>query len=116
MPNFFSAFTNEVFWPLATLLIPGSIGICSWFIALLWRFPSLNDLVSKNHGDSEFILLLATIFVGMVLEDFGARWEDRLDYWADGRTNGLHSKNWCAYLRTAFKSDQWEDGMQEHWW
>lgn len=45
------------------------------------------------------------VFAGMVLEDFGARWEDQLDRWADRRTDNMHSKNWCAYLQTAFKSD-----------
>lgn len=105
MPNFFSAFTNDVFRPLATLLIPGAIGVCTWFIALIWQFPAMNDLVKRNHGESGFVLLLATIFAGMVLEDFGARWEVQLDRWADARTDNEHSKNWWKYLQTAFKSD-----------
>lgn len=105
MPNFFSAFTNDVFRPLATLLIPGAIGVSTWFIALAWHFPALNDLARRNHADSAFVLLLATIFAGMVFEDFGARWEVQLDRWADGRTNNAHTENWWTYLRTAFKSD-----------
>lgn len=105
MPNFFSAFTNDVFRPLATLLIPGAIGVSTWFIALIWRFPTLNDLVRRNHGDSGFVLLLAAVFAGMVFEDFGARLEVRLDRWADGRTNDEHTRNWRRYLQTAFKSD-----------
>jgi len=99
MPNFFSAFTNDVFRPLATLLIPGAIGVSTWFIALIWQFPAMNDLVKRNHADSGFVLLLATIFAGMVLEDFGARWEVRLDRWADARTDNEHTKNWRRYLR-----------------
>ena len=105
MPNFFSAFTNDVFRPLATLLIPGAIGVSTWFIALIWQFPALNDLVKRNHSDASFVLLLATIFAGMVLEDFGARWEVRLDRRADTRTDNEHTKNWWRYLQTAFKSD-----------
>jgi hypothetical protein len=105
MPNFFSAFTNDVFRPLATLLIPGAIGVSTWFVALMWRFPALNDLAGRNHADAGFVLLLATIFAGMVFEDFGARWEVRLDRWADRRTDNEHTKNWWIYLRTAFKSD-----------
>jgi hypothetical protein len=105
MPNFFSAFTNDVFRPLATLLIPGAIAISTWFIALLWHFPKLNDLTSKNRVESGFILFLATVFAGMVLEDIGARWEVQLDRWADERTDNEHSRNWLAYLQTAFKAD-----------
>lgn len=105
MPNFFSAFTTDVFRPLATLLIPGAIGISTWFLGLLWQFPSLEDMVARNHTETGFALLFAMVFAGMVLEDFGARWEKRLDRWADQRTDSKHSENWLAYLQTSFQSD-----------
>jgi len=105
MPNFFSAFSSDVFRPLATLLIPGAIGVTTWFVALLWRFPSLRSLVSGNHTETGFALFLAMVFAGMVFEDFGARWEVVLDRWADRRTSGKHTANWNAYLQIAFKSD-----------
>ncbi len=105
MPNFFSAFTTDVFRPLATLLIPGVIGLTSWFLALVWKFPTLKDIVTRNHTDTGFVLLLLTVFAGLVFEDFGARWEVQLDRWADRRTNNEHTKNWLAYLQTSFKSD-----------
>jgi hypothetical protein len=105
VPNFFSAFTNDVFRPLATLLIPGAIGISTWFIALILHFPALRDLATRNHAESGFLLLFAAIFAGMVFEDFGARYEVLLDKWADERTDGGHSKNWNKYLQTAFEAD-----------
>jgi hypothetical protein len=105
MPNFFSAFTTDVFRPLATLLIPGAIGISTWFLALIWQFPVLHALIAGNQAEAGFALLFAMVFAGMVLEDFGARWENQLDRWADDRTDGQHSRNWSAYLQTAFKSD-----------
>ncbi len=105
MPNFFSAFTTDVFRPLATLLIPGAIGICTWCLALIWKFASVQGLVGRNHTETGFALLFAMVFAGMVIEDFGARWENQLDRWADARTGGQHSKNWLAYLQTSFKSD-----------
>lgn len=111
MTNFFSAFTNDVFRPLATLLIPGAIGVSTWFIALIWHFPKLRELVAQYHSDTVLILLLATIFAGMVFEDFGARWEVQLDGGADNRTDGEHTKNWWKHLRTAFKSDPVGAGM-----
>jgi len=105
MPNFFAAFTSDVFRPLATLLIPGALGVSTWFIALLWRYPILIGLVTRNHTEAGFVLFLAAVFAGMVYEDFGARWEVQLDRWADHRTDNEHSENWQRYLQTAFKSD-----------
>jgi hypothetical protein len=105
MPNFFSALTSEVFRPIATLLIPGAIGISTWFIALLWHFPDPRRRVTDNHAESSLVILLAMIFAGLVLEDFGARWETWLDNRADSCTEKLHSHQWYDYLRTAFRAD-----------
>jgi len=105
MQNFFSAFTTDVFRPLATLLIPGALGISPWFIALIWHFPILRVVATDNKLEMAFILFLATVFAGMVFEDFGARWEVQLDAWADVRTNNQHSDNWRRYLQTAFVVD-----------
>lgn len=105
MPNFFSAFTTDVFRPLATLLIPGAIGVTTWVVAVLWKFPTLKNLVSGNHTETGTLLFLTMVFAGLVFEDFGARWEVVLDRWADDRTNGKHTNDWNAYLQIAFKSD-----------
>jgi hypothetical protein len=104
MPNFFSAFTSEVFRPIVTLLIPGAIGISTWFIALIWHFPVLRELVRNNPAETGLVLLLVMIFAGLVLEDVGARYETWLDRKADKR-NGDHSKNWNKYLRTSFLAE-----------
>src|SRR6266446_2005851 len=60
--NLFSAFTSEVFRPLATILIPGAIGISTWVIALMWRFEELKTLVTNNHTEASLVMLLAMIF------------------------------------------------------
>jgi hypothetical protein len=104
MPNFFSAFTSEVFRPLVTLLIPGAIGISTWFVGLLWHFPNFRCLVYKNHTETGLILFLATTFVGLVLEDFGAHVETLFDSLRD-KDSKKQFENWYAYLRTAFKAD-----------
>src|SRR5580692_12197042 len=105
MPNFFAAFTSDVFRPLATLLIPGAIAVSTWFIALLWECPTLERLASGNRTETGTILFLIMVFAGMVCEDLGARWEVLLDHWADLRTNKEHDRNWWRYLQTAFKAD-----------
>ena len=104
MPNFFSAFTSEVFRPLVTLLIPGAIAISTWFVGLLWHFHDLRTLVFNNHAEVGLVLVLAMTFAGLVLEDMGARVEDWLDTRKDKR-EGKQRDNWYAYLRTAFKAD-----------
>ena len=104
MPNFFSAFTSEVFRPLVTLLIPGAIAISTWFVGLLWHFHDLQSLVHNNHADVALVLVLAMTFAGLVLEDLGARVETHWDARKDKR-DGKHVDNWYAYLRTAFKAD-----------
>lgn len=104
MPNFFSAFTSEVFRPLVTLLIPGAIAISTWFVGLLWQFPSLQSLVHKNHTEASLLLVLAMTFAGLVLEDFGAHVETGFDTIRD-RGDKKHLDNWYAYLRSAFKAD-----------
>jgi hypothetical protein len=104
MPNFFGAFTSEVFRPLVTLLIPGAIAISTWFIGCVWHFPSLKGLVAGNHAETGLVLVLAMTFAGLALEDMGARVETRLDNKRDAKT-GNHHDNWNKYLRTAFQAD-----------
>jgi hypothetical protein len=104
MPNFFSAFTSEVFRPLVTLLIPGAIAISTWFVALLWHFHDLRTLVFNNHAEVGIVLVLAMTFAGLVLEDMGTRVETRFEL-RRNKADGKHLDNWYAYLRTAFKAD-----------
>ena len=104
MPNFFSAFTSEVFRPLVTLLIPGAIAISTWFVGLLWHFHDLRILVFNNHAEVGIVLVLALTFAGLVLEDMGARVETIFDSRRENQS-GKHFDNWYAYLRTAFKAD-----------
>jgi hypothetical protein len=104
MPNFFSAFTSEVFRPLVTLLIPGAIAISTWFVALLWHFQDLRNLVFNNHAEVGIVLVLAMTFAGLILEDMGARVETLFDARRQ-RQGRKQFDDWYAYLRTAFKAD-----------
>jgi hypothetical protein len=102
MPNFFSAFTTDVFRPIATILIPGAIAISTWFIGVVWHFGAIRALTS-NHTETSLVLLLAMIFGGMVVEDVGSTYEDQLDNLANAATDGKHKGEWNAYLRLVFK-------------
>lgn len=102
MPNFFSAFTTDVFRPIATILIPGAVAISTWFIGLVWHFAAIRDLTS-NHTETSLVLLLAMIFGGMVVEDVGSTYEGQLDDIAKDATHGKHEEEWDQYLRLVFK-------------
>lgn len=104
MPNFFSAFTSEVFRPIVTLLIPGAIAVSSWFVGLLWCFPDFRILVHNNHTEVGLVLVAGMTFAGLVLEDMGARMETWFDSWKE-QADEKHRDCWYAYLRTAFKAD-----------
>jgi hypothetical protein len=104
MPNFFSAFTSEVFRPLVTLLIPGAIGISTWFAALLWRYPDLRAIVNKNHPETGLVLFLVMTFAGLVFEDLGAHVESKFDL-IRNKKYGKQFENWFRYLRTSFLAD-----------
>jgi len=103
--NFLSAFQSEVFRPLVTLLIPGALAISSWIVAILWKFPSLRQLSSQNQTPTVWLIVLLTIMVGIIIEDWGTRIETRWDKRADKKTKDEHTKNWCTYLRTSFIAD-----------
>jgi hypothetical protein len=105
MGNVFSAFTNEVFKPLVTLLIPGAIALTPHFVALLWQFPQLSSLVKDNHTETSWTLLLVMLALGLLIEDLGSQVENHFDTEAEKESKGTHMHNWYAYLRTAFVAD-----------
>jgi hypothetical protein len=107
MKEIFSAFGSEIFRPLATILIPGAMAICAWFVGLLQRFPSVRTLVDANHTETTLLLVLASIGAGLMVEDIGSRIESRyFDKWLAKRTEFCaHSEEWCQYLRLAFKTE-----------
>jgi hypothetical protein len=103
MKELFSAFGSAVFFPLVTLVLPGLTAISAWFILML-RSAQVREIVGKNHTETAFILMLASIFTGTVIDDIGMRIESHwLDRQRDARTRGLHFEEWWAYLRKPFE-------------
>ena len=102
MKELFSAFNTDFFRALTTLIIPGALAVSTWSIQLVLTFGPLKNLIKDNHVESALVLFIAVVFVGLVIEDIGARIESLLDTHADGETQGKHTKDWYEYLRTAF--------------
>jgi hypothetical protein len=103
--NFFSAFTSEVFRPIVSLLIPGSIAISPWFIGLAWKYLPFREMVSKNETTTGLLLVLSATFVGLIIENLGSRIEDAFDSIRNNKSQGAHKANWDLYLRTCFRAD-----------
>jgi hypothetical protein len=102
MKELFAAFNADFFRALTTLIIPGSIAVSSWIIELVLKFKVLKDLIVGNHVETAFILFIVVIFVGLVIEDMGSRIECYFDRRCDKASGGKHSRDWYAYLKTAF--------------
>ncbi len=106
MKDIFSAFGSEVFRPLVTIVIPGAMAITVWFIALLQKFARLRAIADANHTETIFLLTLASIAVGLLVEDFGSRIEKRFDEWLVAKPGfALHRDEWKSYWRVVFKAE-----------
>jgi len=102
MKELLSSLSATVFYPLVSLVLPGLSAISAWFV-LFAQHPSLDALISRNHTETAFVLMLLTIFVGTVVDALGMRIESLwLDAGRERRTHGSHSAEWWAYLRKPF--------------
>ena len=105
MKELFSSLSATVFYPLVSLVLPGLTAVSGWFVLFAER-PPLQGLVSRNHTETAFVLMLLAIVAGTVIDDLGMRIEKRwLDAGRERRTRGLHSKEWWAYLRKPFAAE-----------
>jgi hypothetical protein len=102
MKELFSAFGSAVFFPLVSLVLPGLTAIAPWFVWLMGS-AGFQEMVQQNHTETAFVLMLISVFVGIVLDDIGIRIESLwLDRRREARTKGLHLAEWWAYLRKPF--------------
>lgn len=105
MKELFSSLSATVFYPLESLVLPGLTAISAWFV-LFAQSPSLDALITRNHTETAFVLMLLAIFVGTVVDDLGMRVESLwLDTRRDRVTLGSHSQEWWAYLRKPFLNE-----------
>lgn len=101
MSDLISAFQNEVFRPLVTLVMPG------WIAILPYRFAFAEDLA--KHGItapstsiwSIIFIFAAGVFVGLLLDVVGSYVEDDWDQVKGDK----HIENWFEYLRGTFEKE-----------
>src|SRR5438552_14039384 len=92
MKELFAAFNTDFFRALTTIIIPGAIAASPWTVQMILIFVPLRSLVSQNHVETAFIMFLAVVLVGLIIEDIGARIESWLDSYADKKTGAKHTE------------------------
>lgn len=92
-----SGLKSELFRPLVTLAIPGSIATAPFVLLALGRVTELAAFRDTQPSMFVVILAMTVLAVGLVLEDVGARVETLWD-WRLKRKNAAFDAEWHAYL------------------
>jgi hypothetical protein len=97
--DFISAFKSELFRPLATLVVPGSITIGPYVLVAAYYFPGVVSFWRDHPSAFVAILVICIVAVGLIVEDLGAFIER--DFWDSklARENEDHSDYWEQYLK-----------------
>ena len=116
MKDIFGAFGSEVFRPLVTLLFPGALALLPWAALLLCEWEQIRKFADANHAETATAFALASLFVGLLLEEAGSWLEVRID----GKLNATPKRRashyehfselggedeWYEYLRLAFTTE-----------
>jgi hypothetical protein len=106
MKETLSVFGSEIFRPLMTVFAPGAIALAPWIVGLMMRCTEFKSFVNSARTEASFLMALAALITGMVLEDVGT-WLERQTF--DARrnklTNNEHESNWWLYLRMAWPNE-----------
>ena len=70
-------------------------------VAIIWTLAPLRAFVQANHGETIGAIIALGIFCGLVLEDIGARIEDRLFRKRFRDDKEARARDWYDYLRLA---------------
>ena len=89
---------NEVFRPLATIVIPGAIAALPWLWLVTHRIDALHSLRSDQEIIAAFLIFLVCIAVGMILEDLGAEVESGIWDRILSKHDGKFEETWHRYL------------------
>lgn len=97
--DFISAFKSELFRPLATLVVPGSVAIGPYVLVAAYYFPGVISFWQDHPSAFVAILVICIVAAGLIVEDLGAFLER--DFWDSklAKENEDHSDHWEAYLK-----------------
>jgi hypothetical protein len=101
-----STFKSEIFRPIVTVLIPGTIAAFPYLLLAAHSFPALADYRDNHEIPYYAIVFLVVVAVGFLLEDVGARIEA---HWIDGLLKRRHHPDlyeiWFEYLSRTFEKE-----------
>ncbi len=94
-----SGLKNELFKPLVTLAVPGSVALGPYIMVVCARVPQALAFWKEHDGAFSAAVVVAVLAAGLLLEDVGARietsqWDPRLR-----KQLAASSDEWHAYLR-----------------
>jgi hypothetical protein len=99
-----SGFKSELFRPLCTIVVPGSIAIGPWILAALLSSPASYDFLDAHDVTAAFIFTVLITAAGLLLENVGARielsWDRRIQC-----VDGSHNAKWHDYLQLATRDE-----------
>jgi hypothetical protein len=97
---------SETFRPMVSLLLPGVTALAPYVLLASHYNPAIDRFAHDNTGIYLFLLTLAALALGFILEDLGSRLEvlvwDRLIE----KETGCHSKDWYAFLNLAPETEK----------
>lgn len=98
--DFSAPFKNEVFRPIATLLLPGSVALAPYASVLLSVHTGVSGFLESNPGGFYFCFLLLALALGFLLEDAGSRIEALAWDWLIEKETGCHDRDWVSFLKS----------------
>ena len=99
------AFKSEIFRPLTTLVVPGSVAAAPYVIIAVDANASFATFWSEHPNYFIAILGVVILAAGFVLDDLGARLESAWDKLLEAKTRRQNT-DWAAYLCKEFDKDR----------
>lgn len=93
-----SALKNELFRPLASVVLPGVLAVAPFVIIAADSIPELATFYREQSSWFMVGVMFAGTIVGMLLEDIGSSIERGIDRCMDLEYLTGHEKVWLAYL------------------
>lgn len=94
MKELLTGFGTDIFRPVVALLLPGIWALAPWTAFIFLNHPALWKFANNHPDSSILVFVVASITVGLIFEDVGARIE-ALSFKFHGFTND----NWNHYLQ-----------------
>ena len=103
--NIASSLKSEIFRPLVTIVVPGSIAISPYLFITIQYFPELTKFWNDNSSVFIWILFILVLAIGLILEDIGSLIEQLL--WSNliKRKDEKYLNEWDQYLQLYLKDE-----------